>query len=242
MNDRPADDDRPLAVFPSRAAARVFVVVIGAAGAFFAAVHAYAFRIIGESFSWAPEDISERLEFLAGAPVLFQVWIFSAALFQASLMAMLPAMWRALGGGWPATAVVGLVFVSGAIVLFGDGSQFPTLALSTRYASAPEELRPGLEAAAIDVNASVTSILGVGLLPIFIGAVAAAVLSAVRRPPGGRWYGLLFLLFWFANIPVPGAIIFGILNLILFGAFTIATARALGGETTPKSVMQADAL
>jgi hypothetical protein len=209
---------------------RSWVLVVGSAGAILAAVHAYAFRIVGESFSWAPEDVSERLTFVASAPLLFQVWIFSAVLLWIALIAMLPAMWLAFGRGWPATAVVGLVLLGAAANLFGDGSQFPTLALSTRYAAAPEALRPGLEAAAIEVNAAVNSILGVGLLPIFVGAVAAAVLSAVKRPPGGRWYGLLFLLFWFANAPIPGALVFGVLNLILFGAFTYATARALRAD------------
>lgn len=209
---------------------RSWVLVVGAAGSVFAAAHAYAFRIIFESVSAAPEDMAGRLSFIAGAPALFVVWIISAALFWVALIAMLPGMWLALGRGWPATAVVGLVLVSGATVLFGDGSQFSTLFLSTRYASAPEALRPGLEAAAIEVNAAVVMILGVGLLPIFVGAVAAAVLSAVKRPPAGRWYGLLFLLFWFANVPIPGALVFGVLNLILFGAFTYATARALRAD------------
>jgi hypothetical protein len=158
--------------------------------------------------------------------------MFSAVLLWIILIAMLPAIWSALGRGWPATVVVGLVLLGATANLFGDGSQFPTLSLSTRYASAPEALRPGLEAAAVDVNAAVTMILGVGILPLFVGAVGAAVLSAVKRPPGGRWYGTLFLLFWLANVPIPGAIVFGVLNLTLFGAFTYATARALRTETT----------
>jgi hypothetical protein len=211
---------------------RSWVLVIGAAGAIFAAAHAYAFRIIGESVSFLPEDIGERLTFIAGAPLLFQVWIFSAALFEIALIAMLPAVWHALGRGWPATVVVGLVLIGAGLTLVGDGAQYPTLALSTHHASAPEALRPGLEAAAIDVNAAVTSILGVALLPLFVGVVAGAVLSAVKRPPGGRWYGLLFFVFWLANAPIPGAIIFGVLNLVLFGAFAYATARALRAETS----------
>lgn len=211
---------------------RSWVLVIGSAGAVFAAAHAYAYRIILDSVSWAPEDVSERLAYFAGAPVLFLVWIFSAALFWIVLIAMLPAVWRAFGGGWAATAVVGLVLVSGAAILIGDGSQLPTLLLSTRYASAPEALRPGLEAAAIDVNQAVVSMLGASFFPLLVGTVAGAVLSAVKRPPGRRWYGLLFLLFWLANIQLPGAILFAVLNLILFGAFTFATARALGDETT----------
>jgi hypothetical protein len=210
---------------------RSWVLVVGAAGAVFAAAHAWAFRVIGESVSWAPEDVSERLTFFAGAPVLFLVWIFSAALFSVVIIALLPAVWHALGRGWPATAVVGLVFVSCAALVLGDGAQFPTLFLSTRYVAAPEALRPGLEAAAIDVNAAVGSILGAAQLPLLVGTVAGAVLSAIRRPPGGRWYGLLFLLFWLANIPIPGALVFGVLNLILFGAFTYATARALRADS-----------
>jgi hypothetical protein len=212
---------------------RRWVLVLGSAGAVCAAAHAYAFRIIGASGSSAAEDVSERLTFFASAPVLFLVWIFSAVLLWIILIVMLPAIWRALGRGWPATAVVGLVFVGAAANLVGDGAQFPTLFLSTRYASAPEELRPGLEAAALGVREAVVWMLGVSFLPLFVGAVGAAVLSAVRRPPGGRWYGLLFLLFWLANVPLPGpAIVFAGLSLILFGAFTFATARALGGETT----------
>lgn len=211
---------------------RSWVLAIGLAGAVFAAAHAYAFRSIFESVSAAPEDTGERLTFVAGAPVLFQFWIFSAVLFWITLIAMLPAVWQALGRGWPATAAVGLVFVGVAANLFGDGSQFSTLFLGTRYASAAEALRPGLEAAAIDVMGAVAMILGAASLPLFVGAFGAAVLSAVKRPPGGRWYGLLFLLFLLANIPLPGALVFGALNLILFGAFTFATARALVSETT----------
>jgi hypothetical protein len=210
--------------------ARTAVLVVGAAGAVFAAVHAYTFRVIGESVSFLPEDIGERLTFFAGAPLLFQAWIFSAALLWIALIAMLPAMWLALGGGWPSSVVVGLVLVGAAASLLGDGAQYTTLSLSTHHASAPESLRPGLEAAAIDVNVAVTSILGVALLPIFVGALGAAVVSVLRRPPGGRWYGLLFFVFWLANIPLPGAILFGVLNLVLFGAFTWATARALPVE------------
>jgi hypothetical protein len=209
---------------------RSWVLVIGAGGAVFAAVHAYTFRIIGESVSFAQEDISERLEFFAGEPVLFQAWIFSAALFELAVIALLPAMWRAFGGGWPATVVVGLVLLGGGAILLGDGAQYPTLSLSTRYVSAPEALRPGLEAAAIDVNAAVTSILGAGQLPLLVGVFAGVVVSAVKRSPGGRWYGLLFLVFWLANIPIPGAIVFGVLNLVLFAAFAWATARALHVE------------
>jgi hypothetical protein len=48
--------------------------------------------------------------------------------------------------------------------------------------------------------------LGVSFLPLSVGAVGAAVLSAVRRPPGGRWYGLLFLLFWLANDDVKSLV------------------------------------
>jgi hypothetical protein len=208
--------------------ARAWVLAIGLAGALFAAIHAYTFRIIFESVSAAPEQVGARLTFVASAPTLFLTWVLSAALLWTALIALAPPMWRALGGGRPATAVVGLVFVGYPTSLFGDGSQFPTLFLSTRYASAPDALRPGLEAAAIEVNAAVMLILGVSLAPIFVGAVAAAVLSAVKRPPGGRWYGALFLLFWLANVPLPGALIFGVMNLILFGAFAFATARALG--------------
>jgi hypothetical protein len=210
--------------------AQTVVLVVGAAGAVFAAVHAYTFRIIGESVSFLPEDIGERLTFFAGAPLLFQLWIFSAAAFQVAVIAMLPAIWHALGRGWPATAVVGLLLLGGGVILVGDGAGYPQLSLSTHHASAPEALRPGLEAAAIDVNAAVTSILGVALLPIFVGALGAAVLSAVKRPPGGRWYGLLLFAFWLANIPIPGAIVFAVLNLVLFGAFAWATARALPAD------------
>jgi hypothetical protein len=226
--ERAADPEDRGRMIPTRP----WVLIIGAAGAVFAAAHAYTFRVIGESVSFLPEDISERLVFFAGAPVLFQVWIISAVLFTIALIAMLPAMWLALGRGWSATAVVGLVFVGCVALVFGDGSQFPTLALATRYASAPEALRPGLEAAAIDVNAAVVLVLGAGQVPLLVGVVGAVVLAAVKRPPGGRWYGLLFLLFWLANIPIPGAIVFGVLNLILFGAFTYATARALHTEAT----------
>jgi len=209
---------------------RPWVLAIGWAGAVFAATHAYTFRTIIES-NGLSEDMSERLTFLGGAPALFVIWLVAAVLLWIVLIAMLPAVWRALGGGWAATVVVVLLFVAAATNLVGDGAQFPTLFLSTRYASAPEALRPGLEAAELGVAQAASTLLGPGILPLFVGSALAAVLCAVRRPPAGRWYGLLILLFALANIPLPGAIAFAALNLILFGAFTLATARVLRGET-----------
>lgn len=76
---------------------RPWVLAIGLAGAVFAATHAYAFRTILDSIS-SSEDISERLTFFDGVPALFLVWLFSAVLLWIVLIAMLPAVWRALGG------------------------------------------------------------------------------------------------------------------------------------------------
>lgn len=208
---------------------RRWVLAIGLAGAVFAAAHAYAFRTILAAIDF--EDEIEFLTFFGDAQELFLIWLFSAVLLWIVLIAMLPAVWRALGGGWPATVVVVLLFVGAATSLVGDGAQFPTLFVSARYASAPEALRPGLEAAALGVSEAVSTLLGLGILPLFGGSVLAAVLTAVRRPPAGWWYGLLILLFMLANIPLPGAIVFAALNLILFGAFTFATARVLRPET-----------
>lgn len=174
--------------------------------------------------------MSELLTFFGGAPALFLIWLSAAVLLWIALIAMLPAVWRALGRSWGATAVVVLLFIGAATNLVGDGSQFPTLFVSTRYVSAPETLRPGLEAAGLGVSEAVSTILGPGILALFVGAALAALVSALTRPPGGWWYEFLILLFVLASIPLPGAILFAALNLIIFGAFTFATARVLRAE------------
>jgi hypothetical protein len=50
------------------------------AGSVFAAVHAYAFRLIFESASAAPENASERLTFFSCSQGLFVIWVLAAAL------------------------------------------------------------------------------------------------------------------------------------------------------------------
>lgn len=70
-------------------------------GAVFAAAHAYVFRVILGPVS-DPDDIREQLSFLASNQSLFLIWIFAAIGMWAVLVSLLPAIWRALGRGWPA--------------------------------------------------------------------------------------------------------------------------------------------
>jgi hypothetical protein len=208
---------------------RRWILPIGLAGAVFAAVHAYAFRvIIGELRE--PEDMRLRLTFLAANQTLFVVWVFAAVALWITLIALLPAIWRALGRSWPAGVAVGLLFVSAVLDLVGDGAQLPTLFLSARYAGAAADLRPGLEAGAREVSAAATAVLGPAIIPFFLGALVTAVVSLLRRPPGGRWYGAPLLLFALANVPVGPALGAAILNLVLFGAFVYMTERGLSRE------------
>jgi hypothetical protein len=206
-----------------------WVLVLGSAGAILAAVHAYTFRVILGALS-NPDDMRERLTFFAVNQSLFLAWLFAAVGMWIAFVALMPAIWRALGRGWAATAVVVLLFSGAAIDLAGDGAQFPTIFLSTRYASAAESLRPGLEAAASEVNTAASTLLMPGILPFFLGSLAGAVVTAIRRPPAGRWYGLLFLVFALSNVPVGPAVVAAVLNLVSFGAIAYSTERGLVRE------------
>jgi hypothetical protein len=208
---------------------RRWVFVLGSAGAIFAAVHAYTFRVILDA-SANPEDMRARLTYFAANQSLFIAWIFAAIGLWIMLVALLPAIWRALGRGWAATLVVLLLFVGAVVNLAGDGAQFPTLFLSRSYAGAADSLRPGLEAAARDVSSAASTLLMPGIVPFFLGSLAAAVVAAIRRPPAGRWYGLLFLLFALSNVPVGPPLIAAVLNFLLFGGIAYLTTRALARE------------
>lgn len=208
---------------------RRWVLLVGGVGAILAAVHAYAFRVIIGALS-NPDDMRERLTFFAANQSLFLAWLFAAMGLWFVFIALMPAIWRALGRGWAATVVVLVLFAGAAINLAGDGAQFPTLFLSTRYAGAVESLRPGLELAASEVSTAVSTLFNFGVLPFFVGSLAAAVVAAVRRPPAGRWYGLLFLLFAFSNVPVGPPLIAAVLNLLFFGAIVYLTERGLARE------------
>ena len=202
------------------------MLVLGSAGAILAALHAYTFRVIIGALS-NPDDMRQRLTFVGENQSLFLAWIFAAIGLWIAFVALMPAIWRALGRGWAATVVVVLLFAGAAVNLAGDGAQFPTLFLSRSYAGAAESLHPGLEAAAADVSSAASTLLMPGIVPFFIGSLAAAAVAAVRRPPAGRWYGLLFLLFALSNVPVGPPLIAAILNLVFFGAIAYLTARAL---------------
>jgi hypothetical protein len=211
-----------------------WILFVGSAGAILAAVHAYTFRVIIAALP-IPDDMRERLTFVGANQTLFLVWIFAAVGLWIVLLALLPAIWRALGGGWAATAVVLLLFATAVGDLVGDGSQFPTLFLGARYAGAAESLRPGLEAAAGEVNRAAGALLGPFILAFFIGSLAAAAVAAVRRPPAGRWYGLLFLLFALSNVPVGPPLVAAVLNLVFFGAIAYRTDRALADEGSTRA-------
>jgi hypothetical protein len=209
---------------------RRWVLVLGSAGAILAAAHAYAFRVIIDA-SGNPEDMRARLTYFAANQSLFLAWLFAAIGLWIVLVALLPAIWRALGRGWAATAVVVLLFAGAAVNLAGDGAQFPTLFLSRSYAGAAESLRPGLEAAASEVSAAASALLMPGIIPFFLGSLAAAVVAGVRKPPVGRWYGLLFLLFALSNVPVGPPIVAAVLNLVLFGGVAYLTERGLARDS-----------
>lgn len=214
---------------------RRWVLILGYAGAILAAAHAYAFRVIigalsdPGSYSFR-EDMRERLTYFAANQSLFLVWVFAAVGLWIVLVALLPAIWRALGRGWAATTVVLLLFVGAVVNLAGDGAQFPTLFLSANYAGAAESLRPGLEAAASEVSRSASTLIMPGGFLFFLGCLAAAVVAAIRRPPAGRWYGLFFLLFALSNVPVGPPLVAAVLNLLFFGAITYLTERSLARE------------
>ena len=208
---------------------RRWVLVVGYAGAVLAAVHAYTFRLIIAALT-NPDDMAERLTFFAANQALFVVWISAALGLWVVLLAVLPAIWRALGRGWAATVVLALLFATAAGNLVGDGAQFSTLFLSARYASAADSLGPGLEAAASEVSRAASALLSPFILTFFVGSVAATVLTAVRRPPAGRWYGLLFLLFVLSNVPVGPAPVAAALNLLILGAIVYYTGRGLAHE------------
>ncbi|MEK6207806.1 MAG: hypothetical protein AABM32_09210 [Chloroflexota bacterium] len=211
---------------------RNWVLVLGSAGAILAAVHAYTFRVIIDA-SGNPEDMRARLTYFAANQSLFIAWLFAAIAMWIVLVALLPAIWRAIGRGWAATVVVVLLFAGAAINLAGDGAQFSTLFLSRSYAGGAESLRPGLEAAASEVSSAASTLLMPGIIPFFLGSLAAAVVAAIRRPPAGRWYGLLFLLFALSNVPVGPPLIGAVLNLLFFGAIAYLTARGLAREGRP---------
>jgi hypothetical protein len=203
-----------------------WVLVIGSAGAILAAAHAYTFRLILGATT-DPEDMRGLLTFVAANQPLFLAWIFAAIGLWIALVALLPAVWRALGRGWAATAVVLLLFAGAVVNLAGDGAQFPTLFLSRSYAGAAESLRPGLEVAEKEVSSAVSTLLMPGIIPFFLGSLAAAVVAAVRRPPAGRWYGLFFLLFALSNVPLGPPLVAAVLNFVFFGGIAYFTARGL---------------
>jgi hypothetical protein len=208
---------------------RPWVLGLGYAGAVFAAAHAYAFRVILGAQD-DPDDMGELLTYFASNRTLFLVWVFAAIALWIVLVSLLPAIWRALGRGWAATAAVAAMFLGAVINIAGDGSQFPTIFLSARYARADESIRAGLEAAAGEVSDAVGALLGVGIAPLFVGLLAAALVSALLRPPGGRWYGSLFVLFGLANVPVGPPLVGAALNLLIFASIAYLTARALAAE------------
>jgi hypothetical protein len=211
---------------------RPWVLGLGFAGAVFAAVHAYVFRVILGAVS-DPDNIGEQLSFLASNQALFLVWIAAAIGMWAVLVSLLPAIWRALGRGWPATAAVAGMFAGAVINIVGDGAQLPTVFLAAQHAAADEPLRAGLEAAASEVSAMVAAMLGIGIAVLFLGLVTAAVVSALRRPPAGRWYGSLFVLFGLANVPVGPPLVAAVLNLLVFAAIVYLSSRALTLDVHP---------
>ena len=84
------------------------MLVLGSAGAVLAAVHAYTFRVIIDA-SGNPEDMRARLTYFAANQSLFIAWLFAAIAMWIVLVALLPAIWRAIGRGWAATVVVVLL-------------------------------------------------------------------------------------------------------------------------------------
>ena len=83
--------------------------------------------------------------------------------------------------------------------------------------------------AADAVQATVAALLNQGLGLWLLGAAGLAIVSATSRSAAPRWYGLLLVAGILVNVPVVAgpAILWGVLNVAVFGSFTYVTVRAL---------------
>lgn len=215
------------------------VAVAGFVMAVLHGVHAVAFRAV-PGFADGTISTFPPITFPAEAPVHFFAWTLGGFGAWALIVAILPAIWMALGRGRLAGVVAGLLFGGGISVIVATGSAMNYYALSVAFAGADEATRVGLAEAFDSVRRTVQSLLGAGLPMLFLGALGMAVASAVARGPAPRWYGALFLVALLLDVPVPVGppILWGLLNLATWGAFAFVTFSALrAGRASPASTV-----
>lgn len=210
----------PIAVRAVAVAGLVMVVLQG--------VHAVAFRAV-PGFADGDPSAVPSVTFPADAPLHFFAWVLSAGGAWVFLVALVPAIWTALGRGRVASVVAVLVFAGAILVLPGLGAGLNYYAVSQAYAGADEATRVGLSEAFDATRSMVQTLLGVALPVLFLGALGMAVGSAIARGPAPQWYGALYLvaLLLDAPIPVGPPILWGLLNVAAWGAFALVTVTAL---------------
>lgn len=215
------------------------VAVAGFVMALLHGVHAVAFREIS-GFADGTMSTFPPITFPAEAPVHFFAWTLGGFGAWLLIVAMLPAIWVAVGGGRLAGVVAALLFGGGISVIVATGAAMNYYALSVAYAGANEATRVGLAEAFDAVRRTVQTLLGAGLPMLFLGALGMAVASAVARGPAPRWYGALFLVALLLDVPIAVGppILWGLLNVAAWGAFALVTLTALrpGQEYTVAAV------
>lgn len=189
-------------------------------------IHAVGFRAVPGYAAGALRPVP----FAAERPIDFFVWIFAATGAFTLLVAILPAVWVTMGRGLSAGIPCLILFASAVIDIAADGAAMSHYAVSTAYIAADDVGRVGLIDVADAVQATVAALLNPGLGLWVFGAVGLAIVSAVTRSAAPRWYGLLFLAGILINTPldVGPPIVWGVLNVAVFGVFTFVTVRALG--------------
>jgi hypothetical protein len=209
----------------------IAVRAVAVAGLFMAllqGVHSVAFHAV-PGFEDQNRSAVPTATFPAEAPLHFFAWILSAGCAWVIVAALVPAIWIALGRGRWASVVALLVFAGAIMILPGLGAALNYYPLSVAYSAADEASRVGLTKAFEATRGTVQAVLGAGLPVLFLGALGMAVASAVGRGPGPRWYGGLYLVALFLDVPLPVGppILWGLLNATAWGAFAVVTVTAL---------------
>ena len=216
----------------------MIVRLTGVAGCLMAVmfgVHAVAFRAVPGYSSGSLEPVP----FAAEAPGQFFVWIIPALAVWVLTLAILPAVWIALGRGVLPGILCLMLFAAAVISIAAIGAALSYYALSTAYIAGDDVSRVGLLEGADAVQATVAAVLNQGLGLWVFGAVGLAIVSAPTKGAVPRWYGLLYLTGILVNLPVAvgPAIVWGVLNVVVFSAFTFVTVRAVG----PRAALEAAA-
>ena len=204
------------------------VRLTGLAGSLMAAafgIHAVAFRGVRGFGAAALHPVP----FAAEQPVDFFLWIIPALAVWVLLVTILPAVWVALGRGLAPGVVCLVLFASAVIAMVGIGNALSHYSLSVAYIAADDASRVGLLKAADAVQTTVGALLNQGLGLWLLGAVGLAIVSATSRSTAPRWYGLLMVAGILVNAPLAAgpAIVWGFLNVAVFGAFTLITVQSL---------------